>query len=105
MRTCAYDTVFRQYMTDPVSRIRQMTDITSEGDLPTIVSPRAVPLQLKALPVAVSFGQFNDTVLTDPTVEEESLLNATVTVVEDALYVCKCVCNIHWEYCSHVCLH
>eukprot|EP00041_Stephanoeca_diplocostata_P012340 m.207100 g.207100 ORF g.207100 m.207100 type:complete len:214 (-) comp18916_c0_seq1:199-840(-) len=66
-------------------RLPKMSEITGDGSLPTIETARAVPLQLKTLPVAVSYGQFNDTLLTDPTVEEEALLNATVTVVEDAL--------------------
>jgi len=61
-------------------RLPQMSEIGEDDtDLPHIVTPRAIPVELASWPIAVSYGFWEDRVLADPTGEEESLMGSSMT--------------------------
>lgn len=63
-------------------RLPRMTPV--EEEIPRIIEPKAVQLSLGPLPFTVSFGQFRDHVLADPTDEEEAQLHATIALTQDS---------------------
>lgn len=61
-------------------RLPQMSAISEDDtDLPHIVNPRQHPLTLGPLPIAVSYGFWEDKVLADPTGAEETLIGSSIT--------------------------
>jgi len=61
-------------------RLPQMSEIAEDdAELPHIVAPRAVSVELASWPIAVSYGFWEDKVLADPTGEEESLMGSSIT--------------------------
>ena len=59
-------------------------EVDEDGESVTVDRDQCVPLRLSHLPVPASFGLFDGQLITDPTAEEEDLMDTTFTVIRNA---------------------
>lgn len=58
-------------------------EITPEGEACVQVDDRPISIILNYYPISTTFGIFEESLIVDPNLEEEGLLNGTLTIVQD----------------------